>query len=98
MVLTEGEILEGLSGFKENGWEYKNGRIVKKHEFKDQTKTKEFFNLIYDFGRSIDHDPVISIIHPYVTVSLYTFCKKGITEKDFVLLGYIEEALKRYSL
>ena len=86
--LTDTQIQENLQ--KLQGWELKNGAIVKLYKFKDFLESMAFVNRVAQRAEEADHHPDIVIRWNKVTLTLVTHSAGGLTEKDFALARAID--------
>ena len=76
----------------DNGWELKDGKIVKLFEFSSFMKSIEFVNNIAKVAERLDHHPIITINWKTVKLSLKSFDVDAITKRDITLANEIEKA------
>lgn len=74
-----------------DGWELKDGKIVKSFQFPSFMKSIEFVNKIANIAEKIDHHPIITINWKIVKLSLKSFDVNGITKRDIALAKEIEK-------
>lgn len=88
-ALSELEISEELTRL--NGWQYTDGRIVKKFQFKHFAEAMSFIvRLSYECER-LDHHPEIYNLYNVVTIGLNTHSAGDkVTTKDIVLAKDID--------
>lgn len=67
------------------GWEMKDGAIVRMYKFKDFLESMAFVNRVAALAEEADHHPDILIRWNKVTLTLVTHSAGGLTEKDFAL-------------
>jgi 4a-hydroxytetrahydrobiopterin dehydratase len=77
-----------------NGWELKNGKIVKAFKFASFMKSIEFVNNVATIAEGLNHHPIITINWRTVTLSLKSFDVNSITRRDFALAKEIEKEIK----
>ena len=73
-----------------NGWELKEGQIVKGWKFKDFVEAMAFVNRVAERAEAADHHPDLLIRYNRVTLTLSTHSAGGLTEKDFSLARQID--------
>ncbi len=89
-LLAENEIAEGLA--KLEGWGQEGNQIIKQFKFKNFVHSMGFVTEVGILAERVDHHPDILIEYSKVTITLSTHSEGGLTEKDFMLAGEIEEA------
>ena len=77
-----------------DGWELKDGKIVKLFEFSSFMKSIEFVNKIAKVAERLDHHPIITINWKAVKLSLKSFDVDAITKRDITLANEIEKEAK----
>jgi 4a-hydroxytetrahydrobiopterin dehydratase len=77
-----------------NGWELKDGKIVKSFEFSSFMQAIEFVNKIANIAERLDHHPIITINWKTVKLSLKSFDVNSLTKRDFTLAKEIEKETK----
>lgn len=75
-----------------NGWELKEGKIVKYFQFPSFMKAMDFVNSIAKIADTVNHHPVITINWRTVKLSLKSFDVDAITKRDINLAKEIEKA------
>ncbi len=75
------------------GWELKDGAIVKLYKFSDFVEAMIFVNRVAELAEEADHHPDILIRYNKVTLTLVTHSAGGLTEKDFGLAREINSLL-----
>jgi 4a-hydroxytetrahydrobiopterin dehydratase len=78
----------------DNGWELRDGKIVKLFQFASFTNTIEFVNEIAKIAERLNHHPIITINWKTVKLSLKSFDVDGITKRDITLANEIEKEVK----
>ena len=78
----------------DNGWELKDGKIVKSFQFTSFMDAIEFVNEIARIAERLDHHPIITINWKTVKLSLKSFDVDAITKRDIALAEEIEEVIK----
>ncbi len=78
----------------DNGWELKDGKIVKSFKFASFLKSIEFVNNIATIAEGLNHHPIITINWRTVALSLKSFEVDAITIRDFALAKEIEKETK----
>jgi 4a-hydroxytetrahydrobiopterin dehydratase len=77
-----------------DGWDYKNGQIVKSFSFKNFYETVSFVNAVAWVADREDHHPEISFGYKNCKVSYSTHAVNGISENDFICAAKIDALLK----
>lgn len=95
--LSDAEIQEGLAGL--DGWAVVEGRpaITKRFKFKDFATTWNFMDDVAGYADEISHHPEWTNIYNRVEITLSTHDAGGVTELDFDLAEFIDEAAKSYA-
>jgi 4a-hydroxytetrahydrobiopterin dehydratase len=75
----------------DNGWELKDGKIVKSFQFTSFMDAIEFVNEIAGVAERLDHHPIITINWKTVKLSLKSFDVDAITKRDISLAKEIEK-------
>jgi 4a-hydroxytetrahydrobiopterin dehydratase len=75
----------------DNGWELKDGKIVKSFQFTSFMDAIEFVNEIAGVAERLDHHPIITINWKTVKFSLKSFDVDAITKRDISLAKEIEK-------
>ncbi|MGC2428315.1 MAG: 4a-hydroxytetrahydrobiopterin dehydratase [Nitrososphaeraceae archaeon] len=78
----------------DNGWELKDGKIVKSFQFASFMNAIEFVNEIAKVAERLDHHPIITINRKSVKLSLKSFDIDAITKRDIGLAKEIEKVVK----
>ena len=73
------------------GWELKEGKIVKSYSFKSFMQAVEFVNDIARIAEERNHHPVITIVWKTVKVSAISFDVGHLTDRDFELAKAVDE-------
>ncbi|MBM7602314.1 4a-hydroxytetrahydrobiopterin dehydratase [Metabacillus crassostreae] len=77
------------------GWKLSNDKwLEKKYRFKDYLKGIEFVQKVANLSEELNHHPFISIDYKLVTIRLFSWRAKGITELDFELVKKYDEVYK----
>jgi len=92
-MLSNDEI-ESKIGDLDNGWELKDGKIVKSFQFNSFMDAIEFVNEIARIAERLDHHPIITINWKTVKLSLKSFDVDAITKRDISLAEEIEKVIK----
>lgn len=87
-LLSESEIKDGLLTL--NGWELRDGEIVKAFKLRNFVEAVGFVNRVAILAEKADHHPDILIQYRNVTLTLSTHSAGGLTEKDFNLAKQID--------
>jgi len=77
-----------------NGWELKDGRIIKSFKFESFEKSIEFVTNVATIAEGLNHHPIITINWRTVTLALKTFDVNAITKRDFTLAKEIDKKTK----
>jgi 4a-hydroxytetrahydrobiopterin dehydratase len=93
-MLSNGEIQSSVADL-DNGWELKDGKIVKSFQFPSFMDGIEFVNKIATVAERINHHPIITINWTTVKLSLKSFDVDAITKRDIILAKEIEDEVKR---
>jgi len=75
-------------------WYYENGWIRRKYKTSGWKGTLMVINTVGHLAESAWHHPDISASYAFVIVKLQNHAAKGITDKDFLLAGKIEEVIQ----
>ena len=78
----------------DNGWELKDGKIVKSFQFSSFMDAIEFVNEIARIAETLDHHPIITINCKTVKLSLKSFDVDAITKRDISLAEEIKKVIK----
>jgi 4a-hydroxytetrahydrobiopterin dehydratase len=89
-MLSNDEIKTNITNL-DNGWELKDGKIVKLFEFSSFMESIEFVNNIAKVAERLDHHPIITINWKTVKLSLKSFDVDAITKRDITLANEIEK-------
>ena len=92
-MLSNDEIESKIADL-DNGWELKDGKIVKSFQFTSFMDAIEFVNEIARIAERLDHHPIITINWKTVKLSLKSFDVDAITKRDIALAEEIEKAIK----
>ena len=92
-MLSNDEIVSKIANL-DNGWELKDGKIVKSFQFTSFMDAIEFVNEIARIAERLDHHPIIIINWKTVKLSLKSFDVDAITKRDISLAEEIEEVIK----
>ena len=71
-------------------WNEIDGKIVRTYEFADFPKAIGFVNGISIYSESKNHHPIIEVNYNMVRLSLFTWCEKALTKKDFDAASYFD--------
>ena len=88
-MLSNDEIKTNIANL-DNGWELKDGKIVKLFEFSSFMKSIEFVNKSAKVSERLYHHPIITINWKTVKLSLKSFDVDAITKRDITLANEIE--------
>jgi len=78
----------------DNGWELKDGKIVKSFQFSSFMDAIEFVNEIARIAETLEHHPIITINWKTVKLSLKSFDVDAITKRDISLAEEIKKVIK----
>ncbi len=94
--LTDSDIKQALSEL--DGWEFLSNRpaITKKFKFNDFVQAWNFMDDVAGYADEISHHPEWTNIYNRVEIILTTHDAGGVTEMDFDLASFIDEAAKEY--
>ena len=92
-MLSKDEIESKIADL-DNGWELKDGKIVKSFQFSSFMDAIEFVNEIARIAERLDHHPIITINWKTVKISLKSFDVDAITKRDISLAEEIEKVIK----
>ena len=92
-MLSKDEIESKIADL-DNGWELKDGKIVKSFQFSSFMDAIEFVNEIARIAERLDHHPIITINWKTVKLSLKSFDVDAITKRDISLAEEIEKVIK----
>jgi 4a-hydroxytetrahydrobiopterin dehydratase len=92
-MLSNDEIESKIADL-DNGWELKDGKIVKSFQFNSFMDAIEFVNEIARIAERLDHHPIITINWKTVKLSLKSFDVDAITKRDISLAEEIEKVIK----
>jgi 4a-hydroxytetrahydrobiopterin dehydratase len=92
-MLSNDEIKSNIADLG-NGWELKDGKIVKSFQFTSFMNAIEFVNEIARVAERLDHHPIITINSKTVKLSLKSFDVNAITKRDIGLAKEIEKVVK----
>jgi 4a-hydroxytetrahydrobiopterin dehydratase len=92
-MLSSDEIDASINDL-DNGWELKDGRIIKSFKFDSFIKSIEFVTNIATIAEGLDHHPIITINWRTVTLALKSFDVNAITKRDFALAKEIDKETK----
>ncbi|MPZ08230.1 MAG: 4a-hydroxytetrahydrobiopterin dehydratase [Nitrososphaeraceae archaeon] len=89
-MLSEEEVRKYITDL-DNGWELKEGKIVKSFLFSSFIDAVEFVNKVAKIAEKLDHHPIITINWKAVRLSLKSFDVDAITKRDINLAKGIEK-------
>ena len=92
-MLSKDEIESKIADL-DNGWELKDGKIVKSFQFSSFMDAIEFVNEIARIAERLDHHPIITINWKTVKLSLKSFDVDAITKRDISLAEEIKKLIK----
>jgi 4a-hydroxytetrahydrobiopterin dehydratase len=91
-MLSNDEIESNIADL-DNGWELKDGKIVKSFQFTSFMNAIEFVNEIARVAERLDHHPIITINWKTVKLSLKSFDVDAITKRDIGLAKEIQKVV-----
>jgi 4a-hydroxytetrahydrobiopterin dehydratase len=89
-VLSEEEVRKYITDL-DNGWELKEGKIVKSFLFSSFIDAIEFVNKVAKVSEKLNHHPIITITWKAVRLSLKSFDVDAVTKRDINLAKEIEK-------
>lgn len=94
---TDTEVAEALADME--GWSLVKDRpaITKKFKFNDFPTTWNFMDDVAGYADEISHHPEWTNVYNRVEITLSTHEAGGLTELDFDLAEFIDEAAKAYA-
>jgi 4a-hydroxytetrahydrobiopterin dehydratase len=90
-MLPEEEVRKYITTDLDNGWELKEGMIVKSFQFSSFIDAIEFVNKVAKVAEKLDHHPIITINWKAVRLSLKSFDVDAVTKRDINLAKEIEK-------
>jgi 4a-hydroxytetrahydrobiopterin dehydratase len=90
-MLPEEEVRKYITTDLDNGWELKEGKIVKSFQFSSFIDAIEFVNKVAKVAEKLDHHPIITINWKAVRLSLKSFDVDAVTKRDINLAKEIEK-------
>jgi 4a-hydroxytetrahydrobiopterin dehydratase len=91
--LSDAEITQYLAAVE--GWELKEGKVVKTFTFKNYYRTLAFVNAIAYVIHAEDHHPELVVTYNHCTVKFDTHSvnggRGGISENDFICAAKVDE-------
>ena len=78
-----------------DGWELKEGKIVKSFGFKTFMNGIEFVNEVAEIAEAQNHHPIITVNWKTVEISSISFDVGHLTDRDFKLAKAIDELYKK---
>lgn len=90
-MLPEEEVRKNITTDLDNGWELKEGKIVKSFQFSSFIDAIEFVNKVAKVAEKLDHHPIITINWKAVRLSLKSFDVDAVTRRDINLAKEIEK-------
>lgn len=80
-------------------WLVENTKLAKQFSFKSQTELAAFFSEIAQHADSVNHHPDIFVFKAFqLKIELFTHDKNAITEKDYALAKFIDDAYAKFIL
>lgn len=89
-MLSEEEVRKYITDL-DNGWELKEGKIVKSFLFSSFIDAVEFVNKVAKVSEKLNHHPIITITWKAVRLSLKSFDVDAVTKRDINLAKEIEK-------
>ena len=93
-MLSKDEIEKNIVEL-DNGWEVKDGKVVKAFQFSSFMNAIGFVNEIAKVAERLDHHPIITINWKTVKLSLKSFDVDAITRRDIALAKEIEKSISK---
>jgi 4a-hydroxytetrahydrobiopterin dehydratase len=87
-MLSNDEIESNIADLN-NGWELKDGKIVKSFQFTSFMNVIEFVKDVARVAERLDHHPIITINWKSVKLSLKSFDVDAITKRDIGLANHL---------
>lgn len=78
------------------GWDYAEGALRRRIEFKDFREAIAFLNLIAFDAEELDHHPDLALSYKRMDLSLSTHSEGRVTGKDFELARRINKAFESH--
>jgi 4a-hydroxytetrahydrobiopterin dehydratase len=76
------------------GWEWADGAITKRFEFKNYYQTMAFVNAIAWIAHSEDHHPDLEVSYKVCRVRYSTHAVGGLSENDFICAAKVDALIK----
>lgn len=73
-----------------SGWEYAEGGIVKRFEFKNYHQTMAFVNAVAWIAHSQGHHPDLEVSYRFCRVRYSTHAIGGLSDNDFICAARVE--------
>lgn len=89
-LLDEQAVAAGLRALHPD-WSGNSHRLSRSIEFADFATAVEFVNRLAPRCEELDHHPDLAVRWRWVDVALSTHSAGGVTEKDLVLAGVVDE-------
>lgn len=89
-MLSEEEVRKYITDL-DNGWELKEGKIVKSFLFSSFIDAVEFVNKVAKVSEKLNHHPIITITWKAIRLSLKSFDVDAVTKRDINLAKEIEK-------
>lgn len=89
-MLSEEEVRKYITDL-DNGWELKEGKIVKSFLFSSFIDAVEFVNKVAKISEKLNHHPIITITWKAIRLSLKSFDVDAVTKRDINLAKEIEK-------
>ena len=72
------------------GWEYSDGAVMKRFEFKNYYQTMAFVNAVAWVAHSENHHPDLEVSYRFCKVRYSTHAIGGLSENDFICAAKVE--------
>ncbi len=73
-----------------NGWEYKEGEIVRNFTFKNYYETMAFVNAVAWVSHKENHHPLLEVGFRNCAIKYSTHAIQGISENDFICAAKVD--------
>lgn len=84
------EVIDRLAEYE--GWEQEGGMLGKRFDFEDFSAAIDFVNEVADIAEDLDHHPDIHVQnYDTVLLNVTSHDAGGITDRDFELVGRVED-------
>jgi 4a-hydroxytetrahydrobiopterin dehydratase len=92
--MGEAEIQQHLDSEDLQGWEYRNGALVRTYRFKNYYRTLAFVNAVGWIAHQEDHHPELVVSYKTCEVRYRTHAIGGISENDFICAAKVDRLLQ----